>query len=179
MSDLESRPKCNWKPSNRFRRAQGLATDSESDFDEFTAAQKPDHDEDDKNNEDDNNIHDPASSVISSPVRSTSSIPVPLYLQCTLSTASLASTTGTLAVEDRNDGRRPKFDERFKTATLTEEEVLRMFSLFPMCFIFFLITLKRSKLQHGPLPYTHISACHLPSVPRRELSPTFTPALRA
>jgi regulator of RNase E activity RraA len=36
-----------------------LATDSSSDFDEFTAAQKPDHDEDD-NNEDDNNIHNPA-----------------------------------------------------------------------------------------------------------------------
>ncbi len=51
--------------------------------------------------------------------------------------ASLASTTGTLAVEDRNDGRRPKFDEHFKTATLTEEEVLCMFPLFPMCFIFF------------------------------------------
>ena len=125
MSDLKSRPKRNRKPSNRLRRAQGLATDSSSDFDKFTAAQKPDHDEDD-NNEDDNNIHDPApSSVISSPVRSTSSIPVPLYLQHTLSTASLASTTGTLAVEDQNDGRRPKFDEHFKTATLMEKEVLR------------------------------------------------------
>jgi hypothetical protein len=103
------------------------------------AAQKPDHDEDNNNNnKDDNNIHDPAPSlVISSPVRLTSSIPVPLYLQRTLSTASLAPTTDTLAVEDRNDGRQPKFDERFKTATLMEEEVLRMFPLFPMCFIFF------------------------------------------
>jgi len=173
MSELESCPKCNRKASNHLRRAQGLPTDSEDDDDNFTPAQQPDNDEDDN----DSHGHGPApSSVMSAPIPLTSSMLVPLSLQRTQSTTSLISQASTTRMED--DGRRAKFDERFKTATLTEEEVLRAFPWFPSPSIF-LITLKRGKWQHGTPPYTHISACHLPLVTGRESSSTSTPVLRA
>ena len=113
---------------------------------------------------------------MSAPVPLTSSMLVPLSLQRTQSTTSLISQASTTRMED--DGRRAKFDEHFKTATLTEEEVLRAFPWFPSPSIF-LITLKRGKWQHGTPPYTHISACHLPLVTGRESSSTSTPVLRA
>lgn len=135
MSDPPSRPKRNRKPSNRLLRAQGLATNSEDeDDDDFEPAQQ-------SNAYEDNNEHGLASSSAAStpappissmptlpPAPPTSSMPTlpPAILrtQSTTSIASQASVLTTARTED--DRRRAKFDERFQTATSTEEEVLRM-----------------------------------------------------
>jgi len=114
MSEPESCPKRIRKPSNRLRRAQGMHTDSDEDDDTV----------------EDNDSHGPApSSVMSTPAPPTSSMSVPSTVHRTQSSTSLVSQTSVITTpgpRTEEDRRRAKFDERFQTATSTEEEVLSM-----------------------------------------------------
>jgi len=135
MSDPQSRPKRNRKPSNRLLRAQGLATNSEDeDDDDFEPAQQ-------SNTDEDNNEHGLASSLAAStpvpPISSMLTLPpapptssmltFPPAILRTQSTTSIVSQASVLTTTRTDDDRRwAKFDERFQTATSTEEEVLHM-----------------------------------------------------
>ena len=116
MSGLESHPQRNRKPSNHLLHAQGKQTDSDSDDnDDFAPAQD--------NTDDDGDIQ--SSSVAPAPPTSSA----PLSIQRTQSTTSVVSQTSVITTaRTEDDKRRARFDERFQTATSTEEEVLRMFS---------------------------------------------------
>ena len=85
------------------------------------------------------------------------------------SVSSLVSqTSGISHVRTEDDKCRANFDEWYKTATSTEEEVLRKFHAFFGFFELFLNNLKRDRWQCGLQMYTNISTCHLPLVWRKE-----------
>jgi len=114
MSEPESHPKRIHKPSSRLRRAQGMDTDSDDENDDFTPTQQLD-----------NTAAAPSSVMMSTPAPPAS---VPSSVQRTQSTTSVVSQTSVIATtRTEDDKRRAKFDERFKTAKSTEEEVLRTF----------------------------------------------------
>jgi hypothetical protein len=162
MTEPGRRPKRNRRPSHRLF-GQAIPTDSD-ESDDFM----PEHPGQHLSTTIDNGgLGPPPSSAGSSPAPSNPSLLLPASLHRTPSTTSIVSTSSLVSditsAKSDDDKRRSNFDERYKTATSTEEEVLRKF-FFPLCFERSLIIPKRSRCCHGLQMYTNISACHPPSV---------------
>lgn len=104
----QSRPKRKRRMSKKQKRALGLATDTESDSDSDPSVSESSEEEDHEQEDEGPPTNPPALP------RSESTMSIVSQLSVS------ASTTKAVDSEDK----RSKFDERFKTATSTDEEVL-------------------------------------------------------
>lgn len=119
----QSRPKRLHKMSRKQRHAMGLPSDSEAKSGSSDSSVSEPEEVEDSEQEDEG-----------PPTANTSQVPLPtptlLHFQSTISMASQLSVSGSTAKVDNSDDKRSKFDEHFKTATSTDEEVLSQLFLF-------------------------------------------------
>lgn len=114
--------------SRKQKRALGLRSDSESDSSSIHEG-IPDDDEDEKEGPDSGDDDEPPTASASQVAVNTVASTLPRS-QSTMSVVSQVPASGSTSQVDDAEEKRTKFDERFQTATSTDEEVLCMSLVF-------------------------------------------------
>ena len=127
FTEEQGRPKRARKMSRKQKHALGLRSDSESDS-------LPIHggipeDDDDEEGPDSGDDNEPPTASASQVAVNTIASTLPCS-QSTMSVVSQVLASGSTSQVDDAEEKRTKFDERFQTATSTDEEVLRMSLVF-------------------------------------------------
>lgn len=128
-TEEQGRPKRARKMSRKQKRALGLASDSESDsssiHEDIPGGDSEEEEEGLDSGEDDRPPTDNTSQV----TVNTPALTLP-HSQSTTSIISQVPASRSTSQADDMEDKRTKFDERFQTATSTDEEVLRMSLIF-------------------------------------------------
>lgn len=125
-TEEQGRPKRARKMSRKQKRALGLRSDSSSDSSSIHEGIPEDEEEEGPDSGDDD---EPPTASASQVAVNTIASTLPRS-QSTMSVVSQVPASGSTSQVDDAEEKRTKFDERFQTATSTDEEVLRMSLVF-------------------------------------------------